>query len=287
MRFSKINQFVFGGKRNKLKKFHYSVIIHSIMKNKKTDLKYNSNEGLCALYRALSKMSFCSRNEAKEFILAGAVTVNEKKITNLMHPVNVKLDKIEVNGDAVKAKPHKYYAINKPVGYETTKAKPGAAKTKKTVYDLIYNSIENNLNPAGRLDKDSRGLIIMTNDNDFLNMIAGNESGITKCYLVKTNHELTESQLAQFKTGVPVEKDNGDMTTTMPCVINRLEENTYDVHLQQGIKRQIRKMFEHFKIKVIDLFRYRIGKLEIGNLGEGGSEKIDPEVVTGKKTFRI
>ncbi|HNY10023.1 MAG TPA: pseudouridine synthase [Candidatus Wallbacteria bacterium] len=232
-------------------------------------------------------MSFCSRNAAKELVLSGVVTVNGKKITNLMHPVNVKIDKIEVNGDSVKAKPHKYYAINKPVGYETTKAKPGAAKTKKTVYDLIYNSIENNLNPAGRLDKDSHGLIIMTNDNDFLNAISGSEHGITKCYLVKTNAELTESQLNHFKTGVPVEKDNGDMETTMPCVIKLVEANTYDVHLKQGIKRQIRKMFAYFKIKVIDLFRYRIGKLEIGNLGEGGSEKIEPEAVTGKKTLKL
>lgn len=252
---------------------YFLVMIKKTEKTKK-EVNYNSKDGVCALYRALSKMSVCSRTAAKELIIGGEVKVNGKIINNLTYPVNVKRDKIIVKGSLVKEKKLQYMAFNKPAGYETSAR--SSAKNSKTIYDIIPFAKEKNLNPVGRLDKDSHGLIILTNDNEFLNDVSGSESKISKYYKVKTDLELSEDQLVEFSEGIVIDDGRGDTVKTKPCKIRHVAECMYSIILAEGLNRQIRKMFAYFDIKVVDLFRYKIGSLEIGGIKDGEYFYIKP-----------
>lgn len=242
-------------------------------------LAYNSRGGVCALYRALSKMSVCSRTAAKEVIQGGRVRVNGAVIKDPMHGVCLGKDRINVDGQAVREKKLLYLAFNKPAGYETSLR--ASVKSAKTIYDLIPFAKSSGLNPAGRLDKESRGLIILTNDNRFLNEISGGDAKLAKFYIVKTNADLDETQMKEFASGIEIDDGRGDMVVTRPCAIKKLTAGKYEVILEQGLNRQIRKMFDHFGVRVTDLFRYRIGKLKIEDDSEGSYFTIKPEEVIG------
>lgn len=245
-------------------------------------ISFNSQDGVCALYRALSKLSVCSRTAAKEFISGGRVMVNGTIINDMMYSVNLKKDKIKVDGKPVSEKKYQYIAFNKPAGYETSCR--ASIKSAKTIYELIPFAKANNLNPAGRLDKESRGLIILTNDNAFLDKISGGDSKLAKHYMVKTDADIDDEQVKEFAGGIVIADGSGDSIKTRSCSIKRVGECAYEVVLTQGINRQIRKMFEYFDVKVVDLFRYKIGKLEIKDDNEGTFFNIKPEDITGAQT---
>lgn len=245
----------------------------------KKSISYNAHGGVCALYRALSKLSVCSRTAAKELILGGRVRVNGTVINDLMYGVCMGKDKIKVDGSEVKEKKHQYIAFNKPAGYETSQGASG--KSAKTIYDLIPFAKANGLNPAGRLDKESRGLILLSNDNNFLNEVSGGDSKLAKFYIVKSNIDLDDEQLEEFASGVVIKSSSGESVKTRPCTIRHLAEKVFEVVLSQDINRQIRKMFEYFGVKVVDLFRYRVGKLKIDEGTEGAYFNIKPEEVSG------
>lgn len=240
-------------------------------------LSYNSGSGLCALYRALSKLSVCSRKDSKDMILSGKITVNGIKAISIMQPVNIKKDKIALNGKIIKAAKFEYIAVNKPIGYETTR--PGKNITSKTIYDVVPFALNKNLNPVGRLDKDSHGLIFLTNDNEFLNELTGDSNKITKHYKVSASTKLTDEQIEEFKNGILIKKDGGALEKTKPCYIKEIDDKVYDIKINQGINRQIRKMFEYFGAAVIDLFRYKIGNFDIKLLENKNYINIKPEEV--------
>lgn len=246
----------------------------------KKGMPYSSAVGVCALYRALSKMSVCSRSEAKELVMSGCVSVNGAVVREIMAPVNMGKDKIAVSGKSVKKKVYKYVALNKPAGYETTRPRDGE-NAAGTIYELMPWAIKSGLNPVGRLDKDSRGLIILTTDNDFLNIVSGDSHRVVKCYLVKTDREMTDEELEQLRCGVEIRVDEGRTARTNPCVILKKGPAEYELRIKQGLNRQIRKMFEFFGAKVADLFRYKIGELDINDLGiaEAGYTDVKPEFV--------
>ncbi|HPG59183.1 MAG TPA: pseudouridine synthase [Candidatus Wallbacteria bacterium] len=245
-------------------------------------ISFNSQDGVCALYRALSKLSVCSRTAAKEYITGGRVMVNGTIINDMMYSVNLKKDKIKVDGKAVSEKKYQYIAFNKPAGYETSCR--ASIKSAKTIYELIPFAKANGLNPAGWLDKESRGLIILTNDNAFSDKISGGNSKLAKHYMVKTNADIDEEQIKEFAHGIVITDGTGSSVKTRPCSIKHAGECAYEVALTQGINRQIRKMFEYFGVKVVDLFRYKIGKLEIADDNEGTFFNIKPEDITGVQT---
>ncbi len=253
-------------------------------KNPKPGLPYNSDSGFCALYRALSKLSVCSRKDSKDLILGGKITVNGIKAISIMQPVNIKHDKIALNGKIIKAAKFEYIAVNKPIGYETTR--PGKNITSKTIYDVVPFALNKNLNPVGRLDKDSHGLIFLTNDNDFLNELTGDSNKITKHYKVTVNVKLTDEQIEEFRTGILITKDGGALEKTKPCYIKEIGDKVYDIKINQGINRQIRKMFEYFGSEVIDLFRYKIGNFDIKLLENKNYINIKPEEVLIHSTIK-
>ncbi len=235
---------------------------------------YSSQDGVCALYRALSKLSVCSRAAAKDIIAAGRVKVNGSIIDDFMRVVNLKKDKIKVDGKEVKEKKYQYIAFNKPAGYET--GLRASSKSCKSIFDLIPFAKANGLNAAGWLDKESRGLIVLSNDNGFLDKVTAGGSILAKFYMVKVNIDLEERQLKEFASGVVITGGGGKSVKTAPCSIKRAGENTYEVIVEREINRQVRKMFEYFGAKVVDLFRYKIGKLKIEDENEGAFFNIKP-----------
>ncbi|MDD2715286.1 MAG: pseudouridine synthase [Candidatus Wallbacteria bacterium] len=237
---------------------------------------FNKSTGVCPLYRALSKLSFCSRIKAKQLIRLGLVAVDGRKTLDPAQPVNFQRDRITVRGEIVKPKAFIYLALNKPVDFLVSRKRECGSRT---IFELIPKNIDTGLRFAGRLDKDSRGLLILSNHNDFLNRISSDKENVAKFYRVKVDRELSESAVTEFEHGVEIKDVNGSKSMTLPCLIKSLGNRTYEIELRQGLNRQIRRMFEHFDSNVLDLFRYRIGKLEIGDLRESEFRIIRPQDV--------
>jgi 23S rRNA pseudouridine2605 synthase len=141
--------------------------------------------GNVSLERAISKLGWASRKEAREMIIQGKVSVNGKVITNPSFRVDIKKDKIAIDGEILKPKRKIYIILNKPKGVVTTRKDE---LNRKTIYDIV--KIDSWVAPAGRLDMESSGLLILTNDNKFADFITNPNSKIPKTYLVKLNRKI-------------------------------------------------------------------------------------------------
>lgn len=272
----KKNTVNYSSRKEKTVKNEKPVAGAAALKSKKP-VNYSSQDGVCALYRALSKLSVCSRAAAKDIIVSGRVKVNGNIINDFMYGVNLKKDKIKVDGKEVKEKKYQYIAFNKPAGYET--GLRASVKSSKNIFDLIPFAKANGLNTAGWLDKESRGLIVLSNDNGFLDKVSVGGPKLAKFYLVKVNIDLKERHLKEFASGVVIADAAGGSIKTAPCAIKRIGENAFEVIIERETNRQVRKMFEYFGVKVVDLFRYKIGKLKIEDENEGAFFNINPEDV--------
>ncbi|MBB1150897.1 MULTISPECIES: 23S rRNA pseudouridine(2604) synthase RluF [unclassified Myroides] len=199
------------------------------------------------LNKYLSEVGFCSRREADRLIEEGRITVNGKlpelglKVTDA--------DEIRVNGKLIRQTDEDfvYLAFNKPVGIECT--------TNKKVRDNIvdYINYPKRIFPVGRLDKDSEGLIIMTNDGDIVNKILRQKNNHEKEYIVTVNKPITDRFIQRMGMGVPILD-----TITKECRVERISRFVFRIFLTQGLNRQIRRMCEYFGYDVVALKRIRI-----------------------------
>lgn len=216
------------------------------------------------LNKFLSNSGVASRRKCDEIISAGKVAVNGKIVTEMGVDVNPKKDKITVDGKAVKLpSSFVYIKLNKPKGYACTASDE---KGRKTIYDLI--ECEERLFSIGRLDYDTEGLIILTNDGDFANKVAHPRYEMEKEYRVTAEGEIKESELAVMRKGVVVDGER------MPSA--RVEwlgfENgftTLSVIINEGQNRQVRRMFEAIGHAIKLLKRVRIGNVKLGGLSRG------------------
>ncbi len=212
----------------------------------------------------IASNSGISRRKADELILEGKVFLNGKKITKLGTTVVPEKDKIEINGKEVKATGKKLYlALNKPTGYITTRSDE---KNRKTVMELIPK--DKNLKPAGRLDKESEGLLLLSNDGEFINKLTHPKFECEKEYYVVTDKPLTAKEINKIERGVKI-----DGKKTYPSKIKMLKTNekgaTLTITIHEGRNRQVRKMFASLGYNVEYLRRIRIGKIKIGSLQKG------------------
>lgn len=216
------------------------------------------------LNKFLSNSGIASRRKCDEIILDGKVCVNGKTVTELGTVINEKKDKITVEGKPVKLpSSFVYIKLNKPKGYACT---ANDEKGRKTIYDLI--DCEERLFSIGRLDYDTEGLIILTNDGDFANQVAHPKYNIEKEYRVTVEGEVKESELAVMRKGVVVDGER------MPSA--RVEwlsfENGFtklSVVIDEGQNRQVRRMFDAIGKSIKLLKRVRIGAVKLGGLGRG------------------
>lgn len=211
------------------------------------------------LNKYIADSGICSRRQADKYIEQGHVFLNGKraKIGDLVFAK----DKVRVNGLELEPREEEdliFIALNKPVGITST--------TEKSVRDNIVDFVNHSTRifPIGRLDKDSQGLILLTNNGDIVNKIlrAGNEH--EKEYIVTVDKPLTESVLQGMSNGVPM---LGVMTKK--CKIEQIAANTFKIILVQGLNRQIRRMCEHFGYEVVKLERIRIMNIKLKGLALG------------------
>lgn len=213
----------------------------------------------------IAQAGYTSRRKADDLIRAEKVKVNGKILKEMGY--NVKDDDIiSIDGKILQLEEYFYYKLNKPVGYITSNYDPHNEKDLNNLID-----IDERFFAAGRLDKDSHGLLIITNDGDFTNALIHPSSGISKEYIVKVDKILNDKQIEKFKSGLDI--GNGEMTSD--AAIRYIKNNTYIVTIRQGYNRQIRRMFAVLGSTVIGLKRTRIGAIHLNDLIAGKYKKFD------------
>ncbi|MBJ6360779.1 23S rRNA pseudouridine(2604) synthase RluF [Paenibacillus sp. GCM10012307] len=205
----------------------------------------------------ISETGFCSRREADKLVESGRVTING--VTAELGSQAEHTDDVRVDGKRIgEHKKHVYIALNKPVGITSTTE----SHIKDNIVDFVGH--KERIFPIGRLDKDSEGLIILTNDGDIVNRILRAEGKHDKEYMVTVDKPITPAFVKGMSEGVKI---LGSMT--LPCRINRLAERTFRIILNEGKNRQIRRMCSAFGYQVRKLKRVRIMNIELGTLPTG------------------
>ncbi|MHA6481443.1 23S rRNA pseudouridine(2604) synthase RluF [Paenibacillus sp. strain BS8-2] len=205
----------------------------------------------------ISETGFCSRREADKLVESGKVTINGE-IAVLGSQAELG-DDVRVEGKRIgEQRRHVYIALNKPVGITST----SESHIKGNIVDFVGHA--ERIFPIGRLDKDSEGLILMTNDGDVVNPILRSEGKHEKEYIVTVDKPLTEVFVRGMSEGVKV---LGSLT--LPCTVTRVAERTFRIILTEGRNRQIRRMCEAFGYHVRKLKRVRIMNIHLGELPVG------------------
>lgn len=213
------------------------------------------------LSKVLAASGVASRRASEELIFEGKVSVNGVRITVPQTLVSIDSDQISVDGKLVHVEEEKrYFILNKPKGYICSNARVG---TKKIVLDLFKN-VSERLFTVGRLDRDTTGLIIVTNDGHFANSVIHPSAGITKEYLVKTHIEPFHEHLVKISAGIEIDGD-----WVHPVKVSKVRKGTLKIVVREGKKREVRLLVEQTGLKVLSLTRIRIGGLLLGNLPEG------------------
>lgn len=215
------------------------------------------------LQKYMAKCGVASRRKCEEIILNGNVEVNGSFITELGFKVNEN-DVVKVNGNIIKVEENKVYIIlNKPTGYITSNSDE---KDRKTILDIV--NVKERIYPIGRLDYDSSGLLLLTNDGDVYNKIIHPKKEIEKRYLATIKGSFSKEQLEKFKAGV----DIGGYITA-PAKIKVVKEgkgnSVVEITIHEGKNRQVRRMCSAFNHEVLSLKRIAIGKLSLDDLKEG------------------
>lgn len=248
--------------------------------DKKTVINHKENKDEVRLNKYISETGFCSRREADKLIEQGKV-----KIDGILGTTGMKVkkgQKVTVNGKPLKVEEELVYiALNKPVGITCTTEK----KIKGNIVDFVGHN--KRIFPIGRLDKDSQGLIFLTNDGDIVNKILRAGNNHEKEYIVTVNKAITNEFIKGMSNGVPILD-----TITKKCYIKKEGRNVFRIILTQGLNRQIRRMCEYFGYEVTKLERVRImnvnlGKLKNGqwrNLSAGELKEINRLIATSVKT---
>ena len=238
---------------------------------------------LKTLDRVISKAGLGSRTEARFWIKVGRVKLNNRILKDPDHWVNLDTDRVTFDGKPVKIDetPRIYVALNKPRGYLTTYKDP---EGRPTVYQLL-TGISEFLVPVGRLDLDSSGLLLMTNDTQFAEYVTNPKSKSPKTYLVKASTLLSEEQLDQLRRGI--ELDDGP---TQPAAVTRIRDSSkythFEITITEGRNRQVRRMVEALSSKVLKLVRISIGSLQLEGIEMGKWRTLTREEVLQLKPRR-
>jgi len=232
------------------------------------------------LNKAISDTGYCSRREADKLIEEGKVTINGR--LGVLGDKVTGEDRIEVDGKSISKKVYLVYiAFNKPRGITCTTEK----QIKGNIIDYINH--KERIFPIGRLDKDSEGLIFLTNEGNLVNKILRAGNNHEKEYLVTVNKNIDDNFIEKMGSGVPILD-----TVTKPCKVKQINNNSFNIILTQGLNRQIRRMCEHLgydveKLKRVRIMNISLDKLPIGewrDLTQDEMNEINRLVVDSVKT---
>ncbi len=232
------------------------------------------NRPLKTLDRVLSKAGLGSRTEARSWIGAGRVRVNGKLIQTPDHWVDLERDKVTLDDKPLGKTQLRYVLLYKPKGYITSYRDP---EGRPTVYDLIPN-VDQFVGTVGRLDLDTSGLLLLTNDNALAEALTNPEHKMPKTYLVKASTLLSDGQLAQLAQGI--ELSDGPTRPALARRIRNAEKYTFlELTITEGRNRQVRRMIEALGSKVLKLVRTGLGPLTLDGLRIGEWRELTPAEV--------
>ncbi len=215
----------------------------------------------------VASSGICSRREADRLVEEGAVTVNG--IIAVPGTQVFEGDDVAVNGRSILPKEDKIYiALNKPLGITCT------TDTRDETNIIDFIGMKERIFPIGRLDKNSSGLILLTNDGDIVNKLLRAENGHEKEYVVRVDHKIADDFKRKMENGIPV-----DGQITLPCTVTITGPHTFKIILKQGLNRQIRKMCDFLGYRVVKLKRVRFMNIELGDLKVGAHRKLTKEEI--------
>ena len=221
----------------------------------------------------IAKCGICSRRDADKLINKGEILINDKQ-ANLFDCVTLK-DKVFYKGNLITPKNETIIMINKPEKVVCTSRR---FVGEQNIYD--YFNLDKYIFPIGRLDKNSRGLLLLTNNGDLSKYITSSHKNIEKEYEVEVDKSVTKEFLQKMGAGVVI-----DNIKTKPCKIRKIGDKRFNIILTQGLNRQIRKMSSALGYNVIDLNRIRIANIKLAKLKIGKSYKLNENEVKQLKEF--
>ena len=226
---------------------------------------------LKTLERVISKAGLGSRTEARRWVAGGRVQVNGRVVKDPDQWVDLERDRVLFDGKPLQKQAHVYLLLYKPTGYLTTYDDP---QGRPTIYALLEND-SRYLFPVGRLDLDTSGLLILTNDTAFAERITNPDFKVPKTYQVKASRHLTDAELDRLRNGLEL-RDG----PTRPATVERVREpggkSVFEITITEGRNRQVRRMVEALDAKVLKLVRVAIGPLRIGDLEIGKTRELTP-----------
>jgi 23S rRNA pseudouridine2605 synthase len=220
------------------------------------------------LAKFLAHGGVASRRRAEEIIAKGLVTVGGEVVTDPARDVGEE-DDVRVNGAPVAAEAREVWVVNKPVGVVSTAREPGS---RTPVVDLVET--EARLYPVGRLDADSSGLLLLTNDGELANRLTHPRYEVPKAYVVRLKVPVGDRNLERLQSGVELEDG-----PTAPAQVKRLGKQEIEVVLREGRNRQVRRMLEAVGNEVVALRRVRFGPLALGGLKEGAARRLTKDEI--------
>jgi 23S rRNA pseudouridine2605 synthase len=220
------------------------------------------------LARYLAHCGVASRRAAEGVIAAGRVSVGGERVTDPARDVDER-SAVEVDGKPVGPEPREVWAVHKPAGVTSTAREPGP---RRAVVELVDSPAR--LYPVGRLDADSSGLILLTNDGELANRLTHPRYGVPRTYRVRLRRRAGERDLRRLREGV--ELDDG---RTAPARVRRLGPRELEIAIREGRKRQVRRMAEAIDNRVESLVRVGFGHLRLGRLREGGARRLREDEV--------
>jgi pseudouridine synthase len=234
----------------------------------------DGNRPLKTLERVLSKAGVGSRSEACKWIGARRVKVNGRVVESPDAWIDLERDRVTLDDQPLQREERVYLLMHKPAGYLTTYRDP---EGRPTVYDLLPDR-DRYLFPVGRLDRDTSGLLILTNDAQFAERLTNPDYHVPKTYFVKASKVLSDEQLERLRNGIEL-RDG----MTRPANVERIGKSTFSITITEGRNRQVRRMVETLGAKVLKLVRTGIGAIRIGDLEIGKYRVLNDGEVRGLK----
>lgn len=230
------------------------------------------------LHKYMASCGVASRRKSEALILEGVVEVNGEKITNLGHRIDSLKDTVKVKGKTIHLpKEKKYYMFFKPEGYLTTTHDP---EGRPTIFDLLPE-LKGKVNPVGRLDRDTEGLLFLTNDGEFAFRLTHPKFEVKKTYRVIVQGELTPRAIHTLETGVKLE-DGLTAPAKVGFVEKRHKKTLVEITIHEGKKRQVRRMFEAVGFPVVLLKRIEVDRIVLKNIDKG-----QYRALTSKELIRL
>ncbi|NTE18532.1 pseudouridine synthase [Agrobacterium tumefaciens] len=226
--------------------------------------KTNEDKGLIRLNRYISNAGICSRRKADELIAAGVVTVNGEAVTELGHKVDPSKDLVRYNGELLKREKKVYVLLNKPKDYITTTDDP---QERRTVMQLVDKASRERIYPVGRLDRNTTGLLLMTNDGELADKLSHPKNGITKIYNVELDKALSQGDLNKIAFGLELE--DGLIKPDNISYVSGGTKKEIGIQIHSGKNRIVRRIFEHLGYSVDKLDRVVYGNLTKKDLPRG------------------